>query len=128
MARKDTIRNNVFVAGGDACLTFPRCSDFRFERNVVYAKGKVTFTNVAAIASMPNNVIFSGAGGVTVEALDDYKSVTRSPLTPRDGTLLADPGFVDAEHDDLGFAAGSPALELGIEPVDVSVAGRRSGL
>jgi hypothetical protein len=65
---------------------------------------------------------------VTVEALDDYKSVTRSPLTPRDGTLLADPGFVDAEHDDLGFAAGSPALELGIEPVDVSVAGRRSGL
>jgi hypothetical protein len=77
---------------------------------------------------MPGNVIFSGAGEVSVETLDDYKSVKRSPLTPREGTLLADPGFVDVEHDDLGFAAGSPALDLGIEPVIVAAAGRRSGL
>ncbi len=38
-------------------------------------------------------------------------------------SLFADPMFVDPENGDFGFKEGSPALELGIEELDVSIMG-----
>jgi hypothetical protein len=40
-------------------------------------------------------------------------------------SLFGDPLFTDPEGGDFSFQAGSPALELGIEPLDVSQMGRR---
>ncbi|GAH89093.1 unnamed protein product, partial [marine sediment metagenome] len=34
MANKNTIRNNVFIIDGDARLTFPRSSNYVFEKNI----------------------------------------------------------------------------------------------
>jgi hypothetical protein len=34
--------------------------------------------------------------------------------------------FVDPEHGDFRFKPGSPALELGIRPIDLSQVGLRS--
>ncbi|WP_299666706.1 right-handed parallel beta-helix repeat-containing protein [uncultured Polaribacter sp.] len=39
-------------------------------------------------------------------------------------SLFADPLFIDIEHGNFGFQFNSPALELGIEPLDVTQMGR----
>ena len=41
-------------------------------------------------------------------------------------SLLADPKFADAEHDDYTLAADSPALALGFVPIDTSGVGPRA--
>jgi hypothetical protein len=125
MAKHNTIRNNVFVCDGDAAITFPRSSEFRFERNVVVAKGKITFTNPAAIAAFTDNVLFSGAGKVEGQALRDYRATAAEPLRPGEGSLLADPKLIEFEKGKVRFAPDSPALRLGIAPIDVSSAGPR---
>jgi len=110
MARYNTILNNVFISDGDATLTFPKSSDYRFEKNVIYAKGKIAVSNPTAITSSSGNVFFSGKGAV-------------QGAPP--GTLHTDPRFLDLENGDYRFAPGSPALRSEIKPVDVSAAGRR---
>jgi hypothetical protein len=45
-----------------------------------------------------------------------------------EASLSADPLFVDYQGGDYRFQVGSPALALGIEPLDVSLMGRRSDL
>ena len=42
-------------------------------------------------------------------------------------SLSTDPMFVDPENGDFSFQPGSPALELGIVPIDVSKIGLRAG-
>jgi len=112
MARRNTVRNNVFVVTGDATLTFPKSSDYTFERNVIRATGAITFTHPAAVTGFAGNVLFSGTGKVVGPEL-------------RDGSILAEPKLIEFETGKVRFAADSPAHRLGIEPIDVSGAGPR---
>jgi hypothetical protein len=126
MARKNTVRNNVFVVAGDATLTFPRSSSYRFEKNVLYAKGRITFTNPAAIGAFADNVIFSGAGKVVGRKLHKYRAADSAPLKPGAGSIFADPKLLEYETGRVRFAADSPARKLGIREIDVSAAGPRA--
>ena len=112
MAKNNAIRNNVFICDGDATLTFPKSSDYRFEHNIIVAKGKIRFSNLEAITESSGNVLFSGTG--VIEA---------GPS----GATAADPQFADVEAGDYRFRPGSPAPDLGIEPLDLSAVGRRAG-
>ncbi|MEW6355030.1 MAG: right-handed parallel beta-helix repeat-containing protein [Planctomycetota bacterium] len=125
MARNNTIRNNVFIAEGDGEVTFYNSSDYHLERNVIYAKGKLLFLKHNAIVTMPNNVFFSGAGAVEGEKMERYKPLGREPIAPREGTVIADPMFDRIEDGIVTFKPDSPALRLGIKPLDVSKAGRK---
>jgi len=125
MARKNTLRNNVFVVDGDASITFPRSADYRLERNVIVATGKITFSNPAAMASFADNVLFSAAGKVEGQPLTDYRATGTEPLKPGGGSILADPKLAVSERGKVAFAPDSPALKLGIAPIDVSGAGPR---
>ena len=69
---------------------------------------------------MPNNVLYSLSGKIMLNKLLDYRVFEELPLEPRDGTVFADPLFTDAENGDYTFREGSPAPQLGIEPIDVS--------
>jgi len=108
MAKNNTIRNNVFICEGDASLTFPKSRDFTFERNIIVTPGKVTFSQPEAITKGADNIIFSGAGAIEGEPL---------------GVRKDDPRLSGAEEGKITFGEGSPAVELGIEPIDVSGAG-----
>jgi hypothetical protein len=128
MAHRNTIRNNVFVVKGDARIDFPRCEGYRFEGNVVYATGRILFQAPdKGVAAMPNNVLFSRAGRVETQLLQDYSGQEPRPLDPQEGTVLADPLFRNPAKGDYRFAPNSPALTLGIPELRISGAGRRKG-
>ncbi|MDP6358430.1 MAG: right-handed parallel beta-helix repeat-containing protein [Planctomycetota bacterium] len=127
LSRNCTIRQNVFLDEGESKLTFPRCESFVFEKNVVCAgKGILFRTPPEGIASMPGNVLFSSSGKVVLETTDRHAAKDRSPLEVRDGTVIADPLFMDAEGGDYRFVPASPAQGMGIHPIDTSKAGRNS--
>ena len=125
MAWDNVIRNNVFVDDGDCKLTFPKSERFTFERNVIAAGGNVAFHWVDAIESMPANVLFSAGGDITTRGVvEGYELAEPKEFTPRDGTVVADPLLADPAGHDFRFEDGSPAIELGIAPLDVGRAGR----
>jgi len=126
MAKNNTIRGNVFVCDADATVTFPRCSGFTFEKNVLAAKGKITFQGIGAVTTMKDNVLWSAAGKVEGEKLNDYSGAGREALKEGDTGVFADPKLLDGyERGVVKFADDSPAGKLGIQPIDVSGAGRR---
>jgi hypothetical protein len=123
MAANNTIRNNVFLSDTDLYLTFPRSSGYTFEKNVLYAKGKITFDNYEGITTSANNVLFSGAGQVECHRLDRYSRTDSYSLEPSGTNIQADPRLTAYQDGRVEFAPDSPARKLGIEPVDVSGAG-----
>ncbi len=123
MARKNTLRNNVFVCDADLTLTFPRSSDYRLEKNVIVAGGTIRITRPEAIAEAEANVLLSKSGKVEGVKMDAYQKSGTEPITSGSGWLLADPKLVEYESGKVRFAADSPAAKLGIEPIDVSTAG-----
>ena len=125
MARKNTLRNNVFVCDGDATITFAKSSDYCLESNVIVAKGRITFTNPGAMTAFRRNVVHSGKGQVVGTLLLGYKASGQAPLDIGDGSVAADPKLLSFEDGRVSYAKNSPALGLGIRPIDVRKAGVR---
>jgi hypothetical protein len=110
MAKKNTIRGNVFICEGDASLTFPKSTDFRFEKNVISAGGKIGFSNPEAITEAQANVLYSAIG--TIEGAPE-------------GSITEDPLLSVSENGVVTYKGDSRALKVEIAPLDVSKAGRR---
>ena len=122
MATNNIIRNNLFIVEGDAKITFPRSTDYTFERNVLYATGKIRFDGFNAVTNWSNNLLYSGKNCIECVTLSQY-SATGTMTNPPPNSVVADPLFVDLANDDCRFRPGSPATKLGIQPVDISRAG-----
>jgi hypothetical protein len=124
MARQNTIRNNVFVAGGDVTLSFPRSAEYRFEKNVIEAGGRIVFRNPGAMVTVRGNVLHSAGGDVVGVDLHDYRETGVKPVDGQRGLILADARVRIRRDGTVAFSRGSPAVRLGIAPVDVGRAGR----
>lgn len=125
MAKNNAIRNNVFVCDSDARITFPKSSGYIFENNVIYAGGKITFENPDGIAALQKNVLFGAKGKVHLKKLKNYSSTGVVALETDEKNVLADPLLTEYKKGVVSFADDSPALKLGIKPIDVSDAGPR---
>ena len=125
MAKNNTIRGNVFVCDADARITFPKSSGYVFEKNVIYAKGKITFENPDAIVTLRNNVLFGADGKVQFKRLNNYSPTGVTAFEADDKNALDDPLLVEFDSGKVTFAADSPALKLGTKPIDVSDVGPR---
>ena len=122
MATNNIIRNNLFIAEGDAKITFPRSTDYTVERNVLYASGKIRFEGFNAVTNWSKNLFYSGKDRIECVTLSQYSAqgpVTNSPPN----SVVADPRFVDLAKGDYRFGSDSPAHQLGIQPVDISRVG-----
>ena len=124
MAKNNAIRNNVFICDEDARFTFPRSSDFVFEKNIIYAKGKIVFDNPDAITTFKDNILYSTEGKVEGHRMNRYNRTGSEKLQP-DNNLFADPLLIDFEKGSVKFDTKSPVVKLGIKPIDLSNAGRR---
>jgi len=125
MAKNNTIRNNVFINEGDLRLTWPRSSGYRFEKNMLYATGKIVLENREGIAALNHNLFFSTEGKVECKKLDRYAQAGLYTLEPDATNRLADPRLTAYRTGKVETAPDSPARELGIEAIDVSDAGPR---
>jgi hypothetical protein len=125
MAKGNTIRNNVFISDTEARITFPRSSDYTFERNVICAEGRIVLENPDAIATLRNNVLFSADGKIQCRRLKDYSQAGDFSFEADQENLTADPHITGFEKGRVRFDPDSPALKLGIKPIDVSGAGIR---
>ncbi len=125
MAHNNTIRNNVFINDGDMRLTWPRSSDYGFEKNVLVAQGKIVLENREGIATMDRNIFFSAAGRVDCRKLDRYSQAGAYALQSDHTNLVADPKLTAYRSGKVEFAPDSRIHRLGIEPIDVSDAGPR---
>jgi hypothetical protein len=125
MATNNVIRNNLFFVEGDAKLTFPRSTRFTLERNLIYATGKIRIENIDAVSHWDRNLLFSEAGSVERVRLQRYAASEILKGAPPE-TVTIDPQLADWRGGQFTWAASSPANRLGIEPVDVSRAGRRN--
>jgi len=123
MTKNCTFRNNVFIDREIQILSFPRSSGLIFEKNILIAD-EIVFSNpYDAFKATPNNIFYSRLGVITHEKVMIYTPVDYLPLKPRDGTVFADPLFVDVDNGDYNFKQDSPSHKLGIKPIDVSTAG-----
>ena len=125
MAHDNTIRNNVFISSTDARITFPKSSDYIFEKNVIHARGKIVFENPDAVTTLRCNVLYSAVGSVQSRKLKGYNRAGNGSLEIGLDNELTDPIFLEYGQGRVAFAADSPVPALGIEPIDVSGAGPR---
>jgi hypothetical protein len=126
MARGNTIRNNLFVSDSFLKMNLIRCKEYKVEKNIIYAKEKINFYgNPDAITNCGNNLIYSLTGEYEENHVNDkYITYNIESLKLRDGTIKADPLFVDPANGDYSLNPESPAIMLEIERIDVSKAGR----
>jgi hypothetical protein len=123
MARENKVRNNVFYSKGAIRMAFPRCERFSMEKNIVSAGSSLLIHKAAdALAAMPDNVFFSASGSIAVEVYGPppdklYSVQAKMSFKPKEGTLVADPLFIDPAKGNFAFKPGSPALKRGIEPL-----------
>jgi hypothetical protein len=128
--RDNVVRNNILALGRDAQVVRSRDEphrSFTFERNIVYYRGGELLSSV-------------WSGGPDRISLDHnmYWNLTGAPQFPS-GTfeawqvrgfdrhsIVADPSFVDPDHDDFRLKPDSPAPKLGFRPLDLSSVGPRA--
>jgi hypothetical protein len=129
------IRNNIFAMSADYGLwPYSEKRPSTFERNVVYlTQGTLLIPygerslkeRLAAkepLGQWDKNVYWHSGGA---DRLQFYRrSFAEWQALGLDGnSRLADPQFVDADARDFRLKPGSPALELGFQPLDISTVG-----
>lgn len=124
--RENLVRNNIFAYSLDGQLQRSRVEDhlsFTFEHNIVYWDEGALFTgfwddeNVVLRSNLywrtdGEPISFAGRG------FDEWQSLGKDV-----GSLVADPMFVDPGARDFRLREGSPALAIGFQPFDSSLAG-----
>ena len=127
--RDNIIRNNIFAFSRLQQLQRTREEDhlsFTFEHNVVYwDEGPLLGSNWSNGNFRFDRNLYWKVGG---EAFDFAgKSLEEWQAGGQDAnSLIADPLFADPEHGDFSLKPGSPALELGFEPIGPADVGPRS--
>jgi hypothetical protein len=123
MAVDNFVRDNVFIVEGDARLTFPLSSGIVLERNVLFASGGIRIENVDGVRSWSGNLFHSGTGRMERVHTEGYSTRSIHAGPPGD-TRVGDPCFEDWRAGDYRYRAGSVALEMGLKPIDLRMAGR----
>lgn len=125
VASDNTIRSNVFVTPGQGRLTIERSSGFVFEKNIIVSPRGFALYDLAACQSFVGNYFVGPADALQTHRLEHYDIVETTPIPLGDENLAGDAGVTVSPEGVVAIDAGSPAGELGIEPIDVSHAGVR---
>jgi len=145
--RENIVRNNILANSRDQQLQVTRVEDhlsFTFERNIVY------WSNDSPALAGPwrqnrqltrSNCYWNASGapmefaGLSLEAwqrtpVPALSKTNNAPSQPdwagqgrEQGTMIADPLFVDAAHNDFRLKTNSPVFGLGFVPFDFGKAG-----
>ncbi|WP_154856570.1 right-handed parallel beta-helix repeat-containing protein [Cyclobacterium xiamenense] len=123
--KENRIRNNIFASNLKGQLQFTRVEahlSFEFSHNIVYTHtGEMLLGDwKEANVKMGNNCYWDTR---TAEPLFQNMSFSDWENQKDQNSLLADPGFVDAENHDYRLKSPSIARKIGFKPFDYSKAG-----
>lgn len=125
--RENLIRNNILAYSMDGQIQRSRVEDhlsFTFENNIVYWKGgKLVAAGTLNDdhVKLRNNLYWDASGEPV-----DFGGLTLEERQARgwdQGSIVADPRFVDPARFDFRLQPGSPAEQIGFKPFDYSQAG-----
>ncbi len=126
--RENIIRNNILLFAKDQQLQATRVEDhlsFTFERNIVcYDAGVLFNSNWPRVKSETRQNCYWRTDGQEVDFggmnLAQWQAAGHDA-----GSIVADPGFVDAASEDFRLRDDSPAIALGFQRFDPTQAGVR---
>lgn len=126
--RDNIVRNNIFAEGLAGQIRRTRKEDhvsFRFSRNIVF------WSNTSPLHLAPatdENVVFdhnlywNALGTIDFNGLS-FAEWQKLPGHKDEGSLVADPLFLDPDGRDFRLEPGSPAEQIGFQPFDAGQAG-----
>ncbi len=127
--RDNTIENNIFAVARDWQLQRTQVEDhtsFCFARNIVWWNSDTPLVkgdwNKGIVTEA--NCYWNASGRVVFPDGKDLAARQASGQDER--SIVADPKFTDPLHGNFAIDPDSPALPLGFEPIDPSLAGRRT--
>jgi hypothetical protein len=128
--RDNIVRNNIFALGRDEQIVRSRDEphrSFTFERNIVYYRTGVLLSSVWSGGTdhftLDHNLYWNAAGSPPRFPAGDLEAWQALGFDKH--SSVADPRFVDPEHDDFHLKPESPAHALGFRPIDFSSVGPR---
>ena len=123
--KDNIVRNNILALGGKGQLQ--RCREdkpchYIAEGNIVYADIDQMLGGVWRNGDwkVGGNVYWSTVGPPKFANMDFQTWQKKGNDV---GSIVADPRFVDASHDDFRLKTDSPAVALGFKPIDLSKTG-----
>ena len=124
--KENIIRNNIFAMSREAQLQRSKVEDhlsFTLERNLVYWKGGRLFEGhwKDGQVKLDHNLYWDASGSPMDFAGSDFAAWQKSGKD--EGSLVADPLFVNPEQDDYRLLPHSPAEKVGFQPFDFGQAG-----
>ncbi len=119
----NTFRNNFFIIKGRGWFSMERSEGYRFEKNVVCATEGFEIYDLKFCPGLKNNILFTPMGKLITKDLDKYTILREYELELRDGNRNEDPLLLNYADGKIVFNRNSPALKMGIKPIDVSDAG-----
>jgi len=124
--RENVIRNNILAFSRQCQVRATRVEkhlSFTLKNNIVYYRtGRLLHGPWTKIkGKMANNCYFNAAGQAVKFANMDLKAWQAKGHDA--GSIIADPGFADADKLDFRLKKDSPALKIGFKPFDYTKAG-----
>lgn len=126
--RDNVIRNNIFAFATEGQIVRSRAEShrsFTFERNIVYTRNSpLLVKNWGNRQYQINHNLYWDAARANPPFPGGSFAQWQARGHDTD-SLLADPGFVNAEEGDFQLLPDSPAFDVGFKPFDVNAAGVR---
>jgi hypothetical protein len=128
--RENVVRNNIFAFNKEYQATRNRSEQhisFTIERNIVYFdEGHLLGNNWKGGVKMDHNIYWNTRGGEIRPAGMSWKEWQTSGMD--EGSVIADPLFVNAANYDFRLKPASPALRMGFQQIDASTVGPRGAV
>jgi parallel beta-helix repeat protein len=129
--RNNTVRNNIFSFGRTAEIVRSAQKgeedhySFTLEHNLVYWQEGLLFSGKwdKGHYQFENNLYFL-VGGAPIQ-FGKWSSEEWQKRGQDTHSIVEDPLFVDAKHDDFRLKPGSPALKVGFQPFEIGDVGPR---
>lgn len=128
--KDNIIRNNVFAFAEEHQVKRSRAEEhlsFTFEKNIiVFDRGELLGSNWTGTTAnyLTKDNVYWDASARPVTFTDKKLPLAAWQKKGQDlGSLVSDPGFVDAAKADFRLLPDSPALAIGIQSIDVSTMG-----
>lgn len=123
ISSRNTFRNNFFIIEGKGWFSMERSSNYTFEQNVVVATKGFAIYDLSFCPDFNNNILYTNGAGLITKDLDHYTVLKEYNLELNNGNINQDPLLLNYADGNIILDDKSPALQLGITPVNVSDAG-----